>query len=206
MPCSLNPPWLDHSNYTWRRVQIISKHVQVVQLIDRPKTMFPWGSSWELLGCPGICIATVTQVCHWTLFWNISVQFTAPHPVASQDLHAFLCSICGSQKGVSEQYVAFIFRVEEHVTDSRNQLASVRYASHTSNCSALVSSLPLCLVSCTEQTRGFPNTCYVRTCFLVLHNLSLFCLFKANVCSSDLMFSQPPPFQPDMITTFCCIL
>jgi hypothetical protein len=23
MPCPSHPPWLDHSNYTWRRVQVI---------------------------------------------------------------------------------------------------------------------------------------------------------------------------------------
>jgi hypothetical protein len=23
MPCSSHPPWLDHSNYTWRRVQVM---------------------------------------------------------------------------------------------------------------------------------------------------------------------------------------
>jgi hypothetical protein len=23
MPCPSNPPWLDHSNYTWRRVQVM---------------------------------------------------------------------------------------------------------------------------------------------------------------------------------------
>jgi hypothetical protein len=23
MPCSSHPPWLNHSNYTWRRVQVI---------------------------------------------------------------------------------------------------------------------------------------------------------------------------------------
>jgi hypothetical protein len=23
MPCPSHPPWLDHSNYTWRRVQVM---------------------------------------------------------------------------------------------------------------------------------------------------------------------------------------
>jgi hypothetical protein len=23
MPCPFHPPWLDHSNYTWRRVQVM---------------------------------------------------------------------------------------------------------------------------------------------------------------------------------------
>jgi hypothetical protein len=25
MPCPSHPPWLDHSNYTWRRVQVMKR-------------------------------------------------------------------------------------------------------------------------------------------------------------------------------------
>jgi hypothetical protein len=25
MPCPSHPPWLDHSNYTWRRVQVMKQ-------------------------------------------------------------------------------------------------------------------------------------------------------------------------------------
>jgi hypothetical protein len=30
MPCPSHAPWLDHSNYTWRRVQVmkLTKHTQ----------------------------------------------------------------------------------------------------------------------------------------------------------------------------------
>jgi hypothetical protein len=31
MPCSSHPPWLDHSNYTWRRVQVL-KIINIILL------------------------------------------------------------------------------------------------------------------------------------------------------------------------------
>jgi hypothetical protein len=29
MPCPSHPPWLDHSNYTWRRVHVLKFHINV---------------------------------------------------------------------------------------------------------------------------------------------------------------------------------
>jgi hypothetical protein len=37
MPCPSHPPWLDHSNYTWRRVQVLSReHSNILVTGSKP--------------------------------------------------------------------------------------------------------------------------------------------------------------------------
>jgi hypothetical protein len=38
MPCPFHPPWLHHSNYTWRRVfsNLPSLHLSLVQIFTSP--------------------------------------------------------------------------------------------------------------------------------------------------------------------------
>jgi hypothetical protein len=31
MPCPSHPPWLDHSNYTWRRVQVMKLLIKQIK-------------------------------------------------------------------------------------------------------------------------------------------------------------------------------
>jgi hypothetical protein len=39
MSCPSHPPWLDHSNYTWRRVQVMK--LLIMQFLQPPVQMFP---------------------------------------------------------------------------------------------------------------------------------------------------------------------
>jgi hypothetical protein len=34
MPCPSHPPWLDHSNYTWRSVQVMNIHRFIIRLFN----------------------------------------------------------------------------------------------------------------------------------------------------------------------------
>jgi hypothetical protein len=38
MPCPSHPPWLEHSNYTWRRVQVMK--LLIMQFLQHPVTSF----------------------------------------------------------------------------------------------------------------------------------------------------------------------
>jgi hypothetical protein len=40
MPCPFHPPWLDHSNYTWRRVQVMKRTLIILIVTIRDSTQF----------------------------------------------------------------------------------------------------------------------------------------------------------------------
>jgi hypothetical protein len=54
MPCPSHPPWLDHSNYAWRRAQVMKLVFNYLALISAPSTSY---------GPP-----TLTSDCYWGLF------------------------------------------------------------------------------------------------------------------------------------------
>jgi hypothetical protein len=100
----------------------------MINLLTDRRACFPWGFSRKLLSHSWISCwfgtrnftATVTQVRHWTLSWNILVKFTAPHPVSLMlmcshyeygfswalptKMHIFLYSIWRFQSGDYEEF------------------------------------------------------------------------------------------------------
>jgi hypothetical protein len=47
MPCPSHPPWLDHSNYTWRRVQVMKlKSVCLAAWIEMPYPLLSRSVFW----------------------------------------------------------------------------------------------------------------------------------------------------------------
>jgi hypothetical protein len=46
IPCPSHPPWLDHSNYTWRRVQVME--LLVMQFSHPPVTSSLFGPNFLL--------------------------------------------------------------------------------------------------------------------------------------------------------------
>jgi hypothetical protein len=61
MPCSSHPPWLDHSNYIWRRVQLMK--LLIMQFIRRiglsPRPCVTFRNKPPLVGCRKLLIKYV---------------------------------------------------------------------------------------------------------------------------------------------------
>jgi hypothetical protein len=67
MPCPSHSPWLDHSNYTWRRVQVME--VLIMQFLEPPVASSLFGcGSLALQQNPQLFVAQRRALCREFLF------------------------------------------------------------------------------------------------------------------------------------------
>jgi hypothetical protein len=77
MPCSSHSPWLDHSNYIWRGVQVMK--LLIMQLPPICHQLSLYQISWYKIYFPRICLST-SYIFHQTEYHQIiSMQIVYPY-------------------------------------------------------------------------------------------------------------------------------
>jgi hypothetical protein len=80
MPCPSHTPWLEHTNYTWRRVQVMTQiknsNLQITMWIVRCP---PW--HWIACGPPSCLVALPIAI---ETTWNEASEITSHIPLSAQ--------------------------------------------------------------------------------------------------------------------------